>query len=253
MNTDRHDQIRSHLFKNGLTPVQTLADMLGASLATIRRDLTEMEAKGTIERLHGSARIATGSEGEVAFGSRENTNLLAKRAIAAIAADLVTPDSTIFLDAGTTVLQLARQLKLMKISLTIFTNGLVVAQELATAPNLKVHLLGGRLRPENMSTTGPFADDMIGELWFDQLFLGASAIDGGGVVSSFDAEEAQLNRKMLDQAAQVFLLADHSKFDSRATYSVFSMSPNETLITDQPLTGAIAELELTVLSDTGTE
>ncbi|MDR3472973.1 MAG: DeoR/GlpR family DNA-binding transcription regulator [Devosia sp.] len=217
---ERLDAIRSHLYTHGFSSIQGLADAVGASLATIRRDLTALERQGAVDRVHGGARIAEGSSVEMAFQERAKRNLAAKRAIAASAYELLVPHATVFLDAGTTVLQLARLIRVNPLPLRIFTNGLAVAQEFLNIPNLEVALLGGQLRSENASTVGPQAEAMLETLWFDQLFLGVSAIGSDGAIYSVDAAEANLNRRMLTRAAQKFLLADSSKFGTMATYRV---------------------------------
>src|SRR4051794_9323546 len=97
---------RSPLYANRFLNIPGLADAVGASLATIRRDLTVLERQGAIDRVHGGARIAEGSSVEMAFEERAKRNLGAKRAIAAAAYELLVPHATVFLDAGTTVLQL---------------------------------------------------------------------------------------------------------------------------------------------------
>lgn len=248
----RQNEIRDYLFDQGETPVHELADAVGASLATLRRDLTEMEKTGLVERTHGAARIANSGQQEAAFAHRETANLAAKRAIANAAFELVTPGSMIFLDAGTTVLQLARRIMLARIPITLVTNGLVLARELAQAPEVNLIVLGGRLRAENMSTTGPGAMAMLETFWFDHLFLGASAISKDGWLSSFDAEEAQLNQHMTQRAGSVSVLADHSKFASRAAYSVLKLDHHQRLVTDARLVGEFADyanqvgLEITV-------
>lgn len=232
MANGRQDEIKNYLFDGGETPVQELANALGASLATVRRDLTEMEKSGVIERLHGAARIASSARQEAAFAHRETTNLLAKRTIANAAFEQVQSGAMIFLDAGTTVLQLARRLMLARIPVTVVTNGLVVARELAQAPNITLIVLGGKLRAENMCTTGPGAMAMLDSLWFDRLFLGASAISDDGWLSSFDQDEAQLNKHMATRATAVSVLTDHSKFSTRAAYSVLQLGRAHTLISD---------------------
>ena len=237
MTNERQDEIQNYLFDGGETPVKELADAIGASLATVRRDLTEMEKSGLIERLHGSARIASAARQEAAFGNRETTNLAAKRAIANAAFSQVRPGAMIFLDAGTTVLQLARRIMLAGVPVTLVTNGLVVARELAQAPAITLIVLGGKLRAENMSTTGPGAMAMLDTLWFDHLFLGASAISDDGWLSSFDSDEAQLNEHMAKRAAAVSVLADQSKYSTRAAYSVLQLNRRHTLISDAAPTG----------------
>ena len=109
MKGDRSAQIRQYLYSSGSSSVQAIADAVGISLATVRRDLQLLENGGFILRDHGGARIAERAGGEVAFEQREQKNLAAKRAIADAAYDMLQPDSTVFLDAGTTVLQLARR------------------------------------------------------------------------------------------------------------------------------------------------
>lgn len=233
--TDRLDAIRSHLYANGFSTIQDLADAVGASLATVRRDLQILEQDGAIDRVHGGARIAEGSSVEMAFQEREKRQLSAKRAIANAAYELLLPRTAIFLDAGTTVLQLARLIRINPMPLRIFTNGLIVAQEFLNIPNLEVVLLGGQLRSENASLVGPQAEAMLETIWFDQLFLGASAISPDGAIYSVDSAEASLNRRMLTRSANGYVLADSSKFGTMATYKVAPLNAAK-LITDKGLT-----------------
>jgi DeoR/GlpR family transcriptional regulator of sugar metabolism len=250
MKVERLGAIRSHLYAHGLSSIQTLADSVGASPATIRRDLQVLEREGAIDRVHGGARIAEGSSVEVAFQERAKHNLAAKRAIAAAAYGVLAPHATVFLDAGTTVLQLARLIRLKPLPLRIFTNGLAVAQELLNIPNLEVAILGGQLRSENASLVGPQAEAMLESLWFDQLFLGVSAVGPDGAIHSVDSAEASLNRCMLSRSVQRFLLADASKFGTMATYRVASLAEAR-VITDNKLPsewrGRLADMGINVM------
>jgi hypothetical protein len=137
----------------------------------------------------------------VAFHERAKQKLAAKRALAAAAYALLAPHSTIFLDAGTTVLQLARLIRVNPLPLRVFTNGLLIAQEFLNVPNLQVSVLGGQLRSENASFVGPQAEAALNDLWFDRLFLGAGCIGPDGAIYSADSAEASLNRHMLPRAA----------------------------------------------------
>lgn len=232
---ERLSLICQHLYSHGESTIQTIADIADASLATVRRDLLALEADGTIHRTHGGARIAKSAGVEVAFDLRENQNLFAKRAIAEVAYEQIVPGTTVFLDAGTTVLQLARRLRLDPVPLSVFTNCLNVAQVLMNTPGITIVLLGGQLRAENASMVGALAEAMIENLWFDQLFLGAGAIAPDACIYSLDASEAQLNQKMLARAGATLLLADASKFDQRLTYRVAPLSPALTVISDERL------------------
>lgn len=239
--TSRAAEISAYLFDHGQTPVARLADALGASLATVRRNLAEMEAQGLIQRLHGAAQLASGARSEAGFRSREGVNLAAKRAIALAAYQQIRPGQTLLLDAGTTVLQLARQIRIAPLPLTVVTNGLTVAQELADVAQVRLCLLGGHLRPGHLSVVGPLAEQMLGGLWVDQAFLGASAIAADGTISSFDADEARLNACMARRAGQVTVVADHAKLDRRATYSVLTLTSAQTLITDRAPPAALMQ------------
>ena len=232
---ERLDAIRSHLYANGFSTIQALADSIGASLATIRRDLQILEQDGAIDRVHGGARIAEGSAVELAFQERSRHNIAAKRAIATAAYALLAPRTSVFLDAGTTVLQLARLIRINPLPLRIFTNGLAVAQEFLNISSLEVVLLGGQLHSENASLVGPQAEAMLESIWFDQLFLGASAIGPDGAIYSVDSAEASLNQRMLTRSAQRYVLADSSKFGTMATYKVAPLASSACVITDARL------------------
>jgi DeoR/GlpR family transcriptional regulator of sugar metabolism len=247
----RSNEISAYLFQQGETQVADLARVLGASLATIRRDLSQLEGLGLIERVHGGARLASAARAEIGHKAREDRNLSAKRAVARIAYALLCPGQTVLLDAGTTVLQLARQIRLAPLPLTVVTNGLAVAHELADLPQIQLCILGGRLRPGHMSVVGPLAEAMLQGLWLDHAFLGASALPNDLHLTSFDADEARLNAVMADRAAHLTVLADHSKLGQRATYRVRAMTSADRLITDQSppsaFTESAAAMGLTVL------
>jgi DeoR family fructose operon transcriptional repressor len=235
MREDRSTQIRQYLFAHGHSTVQEIASAVGASLATIRRDLMEMEAEGQIARTHGGARIADGAGTELAFAVREKRQIEQKRAIAEAAYALLRPGSAIFLDAGTTVLQLARRIRLDPMPLQVFTNCLPVAQMLIDVRALRVTLLGGTLRSENASMVGPMAEAALDRLWVTQLFLGAGAIAGDGMIASVDEGEARLNACMIARAEEVLLLADSSKFGQWLTYGIGRLAPPMRVLTDASL------------------
>jgi len=234
---DRLGTIRQHLYANGPATIAELCEAVGASLATVRRDLAALEQDGLIERVHGGARLAEGAGIELAFGQRENTNLAAKRAIADAAYGLLQPNTAIFLDAGTTVLQLARRLKLDPIPLTAVTNGLPLAQELVGVPGVKVLILGGELRPDNASTVGPHAETQLDRMHFDQLFIGAGAVGEDLTIFTGDLAEASLNARMLARSRQRIVLADSSKFARTATYVIGAISNVTHVISDASLPG----------------
>lgn len=240
MKTERFTAICRYLHQHGPSPIAALAEAVGASLPTLRRDLAALEAQGLIARDHGGARLAESHLREAAFEAREAEGLPEKRAIAAAAHALIRPGETLFLDAGTTVLQLARAIRAEPMALSVFTNCLPIAQTLAEAPGVKVTLLGGSYRPENASITGPLAEAMLEGLWVSHLFLGCGAVDYTLTLSSADESEARLNARMIARAATATLLADAAKFGPRLTYAFAKLSTLGRVITDEALPDATA-------------
>ncbi len=235
MKLDRATAIRQHLFAKGHSSIAELALAVGASEPTVRRDLLALEAEGQIVRTHGGAQIAEDSGVEIAFEHREQINLPLKRAIGEAAYHLLRPDTSVFLDAGTTVLQLARRLRLNPLPLRVFTNCLPVAQVLLGAPQVTVTLLGGTMRRENASMVGMLAEAALERLWFDQLFLGAGAIAEDGSISGMDEQEARLNALMLTRVHAPTVLTDADKFSRRLTYGVGRLGTGAQVVTDARL------------------
>lgn len=241
MKIDRASAIRQHLFARGQSSIAEIATAVGASEPTVRRDLLVLEAEGQVLRTHGGARIAEASGVEVAFERREQINLPAKRAIGAAAYQLLRPDTAVFFDAGTTVLQLARRLRLNPLPLRIFTNCLPVAQILMSVPDISVTLLGGTLRPQNASMVGMLAEEALDRLWFDQLFLGAGSIGDDANIYSADDQEARINAHMLTRTAMPIVLADADKFGPRLTYRVARLTSACHVLTESRLPNAWCE------------
>jgi DeoR/GlpR family transcriptional regulator of sugar metabolism len=235
MKIDRATAIRQHLFAKGYSSIAEIAVAVGASEPTVRRDLSVLEADGQITRTHGGAQITQASGTEIAFESREQINLPTKRAIGEAAYRLLRPDTSVFLDAGTTVLQLARRLRLNPMPLRVFTNCLPVAQVLMPAPDISVTLLGGTLRTENASMVGMLAEAALDRLWFDQLFLGVGAISDDGSISSADEQEARINALMLTRSKAPIILTDADKFGLRLTYGVARLGTGMQVVTDARL------------------
>jgi DeoR family fructose operon transcriptional repressor len=238
MKIDRLSAIRQHLYAHGSASISELAEAVDTSVATLRRDLATLESQGAVERVHGGARLAQGGNVEIAFEQRESANLGAKRLIAEAAHALLRPHTTVFLDAGTTVLQLARKLRLDPVPLTAVTNGLPVAQELLHVEGVRVMMLGGELRPDNASLVGPHAEGQLDRMHFDQLFLGAGAIGDDLTITTSDLSEASLNARMLARSRQRVLLADSSKFDRTVTYVVAPLSGVTHLVAEAGLSSA---------------
>lgn len=235
---ERLRQIQQFLYSHGASSLQALVAHTRSSPATVRRDLAKLEEAGLIERTHGGARLAEASGLEVAFSLREYKQLEQKRAIAGAAYALLRPESTVLMDAGTTVLQLARAIRLNPLPLTVITNGLALAQELTGTQKVQVIFVGGLLRDDNLSSVGPYAEALLEEFYCDQLFLGATAISPDGYMQTLDAAEASINKKMLSRAGECILLADSTKFGRSGPFRVAGLQSLTQVISDAGLEAA---------------
>jgi DeoR/GlpR family transcriptional regulator of sugar metabolism len=232
---ERLQRIQQILFAQGMSSVGALAEHTHSSEATIRRDLDRLEGLGLVERTRGGAKLAQGAGVEVAFQAREHQEVAFKRAIARAAHAHLRPDTTVLLDAGTTVLQLARIIRLEPMPLTVITNSLAVSQELIGVPGINLYILGGQVRPENLSSVGFYAEESLRRFWATQLFLGSNAVHPEHGLSSHDPQEANINRLMLERAETCYLLADSSKFDARAMHHVSGLDSIHHVVTDARL------------------
>ena len=231
----RLEQIQKLLFSSGHVTVQDLAQNTRSSAATVRRDLERLEGLGLVTRTRGGARLAQTSGAEIAFQAREHQEVAFKRAIAASAYKLLRPNSNVLLDAGTTVLQLARLIRRKPMPLTIITNSVPVTQELLGIAQVKLFLLGGQLRSENLSSVGMYAEEALRRFWAEQLFLGSNAVHLEHGLSSHDPLEASINAVMLERSERCILLSDSSKFGARAMHRVAALQSVQHIITDNRL------------------
>lgn len=223
--------------RKGVLSVVELAHRMGSSLMTIRRDLSLLDAQGLLRRTHGGA-VALAAPPDVPLRRRERLELQAKAGIGRAAAALVKPGETILLDAGTTVLAMARALRVLR-NLTVVTNSVHVLAELWDRPGLRVLSLGGVVRSGAGSLTGPLAEKSLEEIRVDRAFLGATGITPRWEVSNSDLDLATLQRRILSVAAQSYLLVDHTKFGRTGLAIVGPVKAFTAVITDAHLATAV--------------
>lgn len=227
----RHQAIRDQLAANASISISAMAQALGVSEMTIRRDLAELERTLDIRRTHGGAVVAERMVFEFNYRARQREQLAQKRAIAKEAAKLIDPGQRIILDTGTTTLELARQLKDFS-ELTIITPSLAVASELQFSSGLNVILLGGRLHEGSPDLTGPVTEHCLDLFAADWAFQGAEAIGRDGSVYNVDLQLAQVDRKMRSKARYSCLLADSSKVGATALAKNGTLADFDYFITD---------------------
>lgn len=227
----RRRKIAQLVATEGVVRVSNLVKLFAVSDVTIRNDLEVLAREGVLIRDHGGALARTHTHLSVAFDQRAMLNLECKQRIGAAAANMVIAGETIILDAGTTLMEMAKRLPAVS-PLTIMTNSLNIATEVGSRPGVHVMLAGGSLSTETISTVGPLAERDLRELLVDRVFLGIQAFDPDVGLSDVSIDVARVKAAMVSAANRVVLLADSTKYATRAVARVAPLSRIDCLITD---------------------
>jgi DeoR family transcriptional regulator, aga operon transcriptional repressor len=233
--TERLGRILELLARDGTVTVPALAGELGVSQATIRRDLQALGEQRLLERSHGGA-VAHGTAHELPVRYRTGRSE-EKRRIARAAADLVTDGAVIALTGGTTTTEVARTLALRQ-GLTVVTNALNIAVELAVRPDLKLIVTGGVARSASYELVGSLADETLRGLNVDVAFVGVDGVDARRGLTTQNEVEAATNRALMARASSTIVVADASKLGRVALAQIAPIEAADRLITNE---GADAE------------
>ena len=232
---ERSEQIRKQLLEQKEVSIEKLALEFNVSQMTIRRDIEQLEANGEAIRTHGGATMARKLTFEFTFHDKQHLMADAKQKIASFASQIVKHGNDIFLDTGTTSLEIARKL-IAKENITVITTSLAIVSELQFAGNIEVVLLGGYLRKGSPDLHGPLTEQNIDFLRADIAFMGADAIDDKGNTYTDDLRVVNLDRKMAQNSKSVVITADSSKFDKTSMCKVFDSKDYDFIITDSKIT-----------------
>ena len=232
---ERRVIIVDKLDKDGQVDVNTLSKELGVSEVTIRNDLSRLEQKNMLIRARGGAFKIERVGVDFTLSDKKEYHYEEKKKIGQAAAALIEDGDTIILDSGTTTMEISRNLSKMT-DLTVITNALNVANQLAENKNTNIIIPGGFLRKTSLSLVGTTAEESFKNYFCDKLFL---AVDGFNTVhglSTPNVEEAHLNRIMIEIAKQVIVVTDSSKFSKRSFAFIAPISAVDTVITDAGIT-----------------
>jgi DeoR/GlpR family transcriptional regulator of sugar metabolism len=219
---ERQQHIARSVEEHGRVRVTDLAERFAVSEVTIRKDLRVLEKEGRVLRAHGGALAPSRSRPERAFDVRERLQRSEKERIGAAAAALVIDGESIALDASTTALAMARSLKARGswVHLTVITNGLRIASELAGHHGITVAMPGGFVRSEALSVVGPLGSGLLEKVNIQKAFMGAAGFTLESGLSDATDEEAQIKRLIVAAASEVVALVDHTKW-GRAAFATF--------------------------------
>jgi DeoR family transcriptional regulator of aga operon len=228
---ERFREILDRLADRGSVDVEDLARDLGVSSATVRRDLETLHEQHLLERTHGGA-VAINGLYELPLRYRGSLHHEEKVRIARAALEHIADGATIALTGGTTTTEVGRML-VHRSDLTVVTNAINIAGELAVRPNIRLIVSGGVARAASYELVGPLADDTLAQLHVEVAFIGVDGITAATGLTTHREIEARTNRMTVERASRVIVVADGSKIGTTALARICDIDKVDTLITDK--------------------
>ena len=226
---ERHQIILNLLKTNGVVKLQEMIEATKASESTIRRDLIQLEQEHRLKRVHGGASLLQGKRIEPSYDIKSDINFKEKQLIAELAASLIIDGDSVYLDAGTTTLQMIPYLN--QKDLTIVTNGVNLIEPLI-AKGITAYLLGGLVKSSTKALIGSAALASLKGYRFDKCFIGVNGIHHEFGYTTPDPEEARIKQTALYLAQETYVVADHSKHGDVSFSKIADLSA-AILITDK--------------------
>ncbi len=236
----RQQEILSLVQQQGFVSIETLAQNFAVTSQTIRRDINSLCDQQLLTRYHGGAGLSSSVE-NVEYAARQVMNLEEKHQIAKMTAAHIPDRASVFINIGTTTEEIAKAL-LNHNGLRIITNNLNVAAILRSNPSFEIIIAGGVVRQRDGGITGEATIDFIRQFKVDFGIIGISSIDTDGTLLDFDYHEVRVAQAIIENSRQVFLAADHTKFERCAMVRLGSITQVNALFTDQQPPEHIVEI-----------
>lgn len=226
---ERHQLILKVLQEKHIVKIHELVELTASSESTIRRDLVQLEESNYLKRVHGGASLLQGKRSEPSIVEKSTKNLQDKKAIGHFAAQFVNEGDSIYLDAGTTTMQMIPYLK--EKDITVVTNGLTLLEPLLEN-EIQTYLLGGLIKAKTRALIGRGALDHLESYRFDKCFIGVNSVHPIHGFSTPDPEEALLKQKAISLGRDIYALVDPSKF-GEISFAKIADIDKATIITTQ--------------------
>jgi DeoR family glycerol-3-phosphate regulon repressor len=228
----RQTLLLDELRARGSLSIEVLAERFGVTLQTVRRDVSLLSDAGLVARFHGGVRLPGSTTENIAYRQRQQLNEAAKLRIAKAVARAVPNGCSLLINIGTTTEAIAREL-LRHQGLRVITNNLNVAAILSDNPDCEVIVAGGVVRSRDRGIVGEVTVDFIHQFRVDIALIGISGIESDGTLRDFDYREVKVARAIIEHAREVWVAADHSKFNRPAMVQLAKLSEVDVLFTDQ--------------------
>jgi DeoR family glycerol-3-phosphate regulon repressor len=243
----RQSDLLAVVREHGVITVEAMAEQFGVTLQTVRRDVGLLADAGLLARFHGGARVPSSTTENLGYGQRQHLNEAAKRQIARAVARAVPEGCSMIINIGTTTEAVARELLQHK-GLRVITNNLNVAAILSDNPDCEVIVAGGLVRSRDRGIIGEPTVEFMRQFRVDIGLIGISGIEADGTLRDFDYREVKVARTIIEQSRQVWLAADHSKFNRPAMVELAQLSHIDCLFTDrepsQPFAALLREADV---------
>ncbi len=227
----RRDLLVSRLQRDGRLVAKDVAAELGVTEDSVRRDLRELAAAGLCQRVYGGALPV--SPAVVDYAARSVVAVESKQRVAAAAARLIQPGTTVLLDGGTTTLAVARALP-ADLTLTVVTHSPTIAAALVDHPTVEVYVIGGKLFKHSAVTCGAGASEAAQLIQADLFLLGVTGVHPEAGLTTGDPDEAAMKRTLAGRAADTYVLASSEKIGAASPFSVLPLASVTGIITDAP-------------------
>jgi len=232
LSAERKLKIAEIVTKNGGTKTSELSNIFNVSEMTVLRDLALLEKQGILKRVYGGAVLARDASGEISSMFREKIHTFEKNIIAQKAVQFIKEGDSIFLDASTTSLALAKRLYAKK-NVIVVTNGLDVINEIRKNDYIKLICPGGEFRSVTMSFVGNVAEEFLKNFYTDKAFISSAGISIKAGATEPNILQASIKKIMIENSNQNILLIDWSKFDKITLNKVCPLDDINTIITDK--------------------
>lgn len=234
MRRDRLDSMESYVLGRGTATLEEIAQHFGVSINTVRRDISELLQRGSMEKVYGGVSAARASSKLLNNSEREKRNVAEKRLIGRLAAGLVKDSAVIFLDSGSTTPCIIPYLA-DRVNVTVVTHSLPAMLAASKLPNLRLISLSGQYSHATASFFGASTTEMLTSMRFDLAFIAATGVSREHGLSNTTYYEADIKRTVASHNSRIVLMADHSKFARSAPFSFCAFDSLYAVVSDREL------------------
>ena len=229
----RQTELIDAVCAQGPMSIEALAERFGVTLQTVRRDVQRLAEAGLLKRFHGGVRLPGSTTENIAYRQRQALESEGKRQIARAIAQRIPHGCSLMMNIGTTIEAVAHELHSHR-GLRVITNNLHIAALLSQHPDCEVIIAGGLVRGSDQGIVGEATADFIRQFKVDIGLIGISAIEPDGTLRDYDYREVKVSRTIMEHSREVWLAADHTKFNRHAMVALGPLQDIDVLFTNQP-------------------